>query len=59
MQIDYELKRKRNSQILKDEEPSIIVNKDVLTADLDYFSNNKSNESNKLKRQKLLNNHHT
>jgi len=59
MQIDYELKRKRNSQILKDEEPSIIVNKDVLTADLDYFSNNKSNESNKLKRQKFLNNHHT
>ncbi|OUM58924.1 hypothetical protein PIROE2DRAFT_64098 [Piromyces sp. E2] len=58
MQVDYELKRKRDSQILKDEDSSIVANKDFLTADLDCFFNNKSNDSNKLKRQKLLYNLH-
>ena len=54
MQVDNELKRKRESQINKEGSSIIEVSNriDSIT-DLDSFSNNK-NSSNKSKRQKLL-----
>ena len=54
MQVDYDLKRKRESQIEKNDS-SIVENskRSDLISDLDNFSNDRSN-SNKLKRQKLL-----
>jgi len=58
MQIDYELKRKRDSQILKDEELPISLKRDGLTADLNCFINDNRNDSNKFKKQKILYNKH-
>jgi len=54
MQVDYELKRKRDSQIMINEEPSIIENNNALATDVDCFSYNKTDDNNKLKRQKIL-----
>ncbi|ORX48104.1 Pkinase-domain-containing protein [Piromyces finnis] len=60
MQVDLELKRKRDSQILKDENIYNIIKKEniAMETNLNYVHNKNSNENNKLKRQKLLSNNH-